>query len=95
MGTAIGIILADVLLFVLYVCQYRQELGLSVNGSHDLPVARKRPVKRPSPPPVAVGGGAALSVNRSRLWNCLIAQAVESSGQRTTVPGANRPSTGR
>jgi hypothetical protein len=46
-----GIILADVLLFVFYVCQYRQELGLSVNGSHDIPVARKKP--KPPPPPAA------------------------------------------
>jgi hypothetical protein len=51
MVTALGIILADVLLFVFYVCQYRQELGLSVNGSHDIPVARKKP--KPPPPPAA------------------------------------------
>ncbi len=51
MVTALGIILADVLLFVFYVCQYRQELGLSVNGSHDIPVARKKP--QPPPPPAA------------------------------------------
>jgi hypothetical protein len=51
MATAFGIILADVLLFVFFVCQYRQELGLSVNGSHDAPVVRKKPVKRPPPPP--------------------------------------------
>jgi hypothetical protein len=54
MTTAIGIILADVLLFVFYVCQYRQELGLSVNGSHDVPVARKKPVRKP--PPAAAAG---------------------------------------
>jgi hypothetical protein len=54
MVTAIGIILADVLLFVFYVCQYRQELGLSVNGSHDGPVVRK-PFKKPPPPPAAPG----------------------------------------
>jgi hypothetical protein len=53
MVTAIGIIVADVLLFVFYVCQYRQELGLSVNGSHDTPVARKKLVKKPPPPPAA------------------------------------------
>ena len=51
MVTVMGIILADVLLFVFYVCQYRQELGLSVNGSHDIPVARKKP--KPPPPPAA------------------------------------------
>ena len=55
MVTALGIILADVLLFVFYVCQYRQELGLSVNGSHDIPVARKKP--KPPPPPGAAGRG--------------------------------------
>jgi hypothetical protein len=58
MVTAIGIILADVLLFVFYVCQYRQELGLSVNGSHDTPVTRKKPAKRPPPPPAAAAGRA-------------------------------------
>jgi hypothetical protein len=56
MITAIGIILADVLLFVFYVCQYRQELGLSVNGSHDAPVVRKKPVREPPPHPA--GGQA-------------------------------------
>lgn len=49
MMTAIGIILADVLLFVVFVCQYRQELGFSVNGSHDAPVIRKKPVRKPPP----------------------------------------------
>ena len=53
MATAIGIILADVLLFVVFVCQYRQELGISVNGAHDAPVARKKPVR--NPPPAATG----------------------------------------
>jgi hypothetical protein len=43
MVTVIGIILADVLVFLLFVYQYRQELGLTVNGSHDLPVLRKKP----------------------------------------------------
>jgi hypothetical protein len=51
MMTVIGIILADVLLFVFYVCQYRQELGLSVNGSHDVPVPRRKPAPRPAPSP--------------------------------------------
>jgi hypothetical protein len=45
MATALGILLADILLFVFYVCQYRQELGLSVNGSHDAPVARRKPAR--------------------------------------------------
>jgi hypothetical protein len=51
MATAIGIILADLLLFVFYVCQYRQELGLSVNGSHDAPVKRTKPARTPLTPP--------------------------------------------
>ncbi len=42
MATVMGIILADVLVFLLFVYQYRQELGLTVNGSHDLPVLRTR-----------------------------------------------------
>ena len=58
MITVLVIILADVLLFVFYVCQYRQELGLSVNGSHDAPVARQKPVKTPPPPSVAAGNQA-------------------------------------
>jgi hypothetical protein len=58
MITALVIILADVLLFVFYVCQYRQELGLSVNGSHDAPVVRKKPVKGPPPPSVTAGNQA-------------------------------------
>jgi hypothetical protein len=54
MLTAIGIILADVLLFVFYVVQYRQELGLTAGGSHDAPVVRKKPVvKKPLPSPAA------------------------------------------
>jgi hypothetical protein len=58
MLTAIGIILADVLLFVFYVVQYRQELGLSASGSHDAPVVRKKPVvKKPLPPSVAGQSG--------------------------------------
>jgi hypothetical protein len=58
MVTAIGIILADLLLFVFYVCQYRQELGLSVNGSHDVPVARKKPAPTPvtTTPPASPPG---------------------------------------
>jgi hypothetical protein len=63
MATALGIILADLLLFVFYVCQYRQELGLSVNGSHDAPVARKKPagtsVTTPPPPAPPAGPPAA------------------------------------
>jgi hypothetical protein len=55
MGTAFYIIVADVLLFVFYVCQYRQELGLMVDGSHDEPV-RRPPVRRPPPPPAPPSG---------------------------------------
>ncbi len=58
MITVVVIILADVLLFVFYVCQYRQELGLSVNGSHDAPVMRRKSVKRPPPVAAAAGGQA-------------------------------------
>ena len=50
MTTIIAIIVADVLLFLFYVYQYRQELGLTVNGSHDLPVVRKKPVPKPPAP---------------------------------------------
>jgi hypothetical protein len=54
MLTAIGIILADVLLFVFFVVQYRQELGITAGGAHDAPVVRKKPVvKKPSPPSAA------------------------------------------
>jgi hypothetical protein len=38
-----GIILADVIVVLLFIYHYRQELGLTVNGSHDLPVSRKKP----------------------------------------------------
>ena len=62
MATAIGIILADALLFVFYVCQYRQELALSVNGSHDAPVRRKKPVKKPPRSPAAATGGRQVIV---------------------------------
>jgi hypothetical protein len=62
MVTVIGIVLADVLLLVFYVFQYRQELGLSVNGSHDVPVARKKPVKRP--PAAGRAGGSQVAVRQ-------------------------------
>jgi hypothetical protein len=62
MLTAIGIILADVFLFVFYVIQYRQELGLTAGGSHDAPVVRKKPVVKKPPPPAA----AANPVSRGR-----------------------------
>jgi len=46
MATVMGIILADLFVFLLFVYQYRQELGLTVNGSHDLPVLRKKPASK-------------------------------------------------
>ena len=58
MFTIIAIILADVFLFLLYVYQYRQEFGLTVNGSHDMPVVRTKPPKKPAPPAVGAGGQA-------------------------------------
>src|SRR5262249_30245460 len=56
MVPAIAIILWDGLLFVLFVSESRQELGISVNGPHDLPVVRKKPVQ--TPPPPATGNAA-------------------------------------
>lgn len=56
MFTIIAIILADVLLFLLYLYQYRQELGFTVNGSHDMPVLRTKPAKKPAIPPGAASG---------------------------------------
>jgi hypothetical protein len=62
MGTAFYIIAADVLLFVFYVCQYRQELGLMVEGSHDEPV-RRPPVRKPPPvPPGRLSSGRQVMV---------------------------------
>jgi hypothetical protein len=51
MGTAIFILVADLLLLLFYVCQYRQELGLMVDGSHDEPVRRPPPPQTPPAPP--------------------------------------------
>jgi hypothetical protein len=42
MVTIIGIILADLIVLVLFICHYRQELGLTVNGSNDAPILHKR-----------------------------------------------------
>ncbi|HLK81254.1 MAG TPA: hypothetical protein VKT99_07130 [Xanthobacteraceae bacterium] len=56
MFTIIAIILADVLLFLLYLYQYRQELGFTVNGSHDMPVLRTKPAKKPAVPAGAASG---------------------------------------
>jgi hypothetical protein len=47
--------LADVLVFLLFVYQYRQELSLTVNGSHDLPVVRAKPSREPAAPAGAAG----------------------------------------
>ena len=46
MITVIAIILADLLVLLLFLYQYRQENGLTVNGSHDLPVVRKKPASK-------------------------------------------------
>lgn len=43
MITIAGIILTDLMLLVLFICYYRQELGLTVNGSSDAPILHKRP----------------------------------------------------
>src|SRR5260370_40545490 len=58
MVTVIAIILADLLVFLLYVYQYRQEFGLTVNGSHDLPGLRKKSASEAGTPPRAAGGAA-------------------------------------
>lgn len=58
MVTIIAIILADLLVFLIYVYQYRQEFGLTVNGSHDLPVLRKKPTNKAVAPTGAAGGQA-------------------------------------
>ena len=42
MITIIGIILADLIVLVLFIGHYRQELGLTVNGSNDAPILHKR-----------------------------------------------------
>lgn len=42
MLAVMGIILADVIVVLLFIYHYRQELGLTVNGSSDLPVSRKK-----------------------------------------------------
>jgi hypothetical protein len=62
MSIVIGVILADVLIFLLYVYQYRQEMGLTVNGSHDLPVLRKKPAKKE----IAPTGAAGVQANRGQ-----------------------------
>ena len=46
MVTIVGIILADLILLVLFICFYWQELGLTVNGSNDAPIVRKRPAEK-------------------------------------------------
>ena len=58
MLTIIAIILADVVVALIFVCRYRQELGLTVNGSHDLPVVRTKPARKLAAPAGAAGGQA-------------------------------------
>lgn len=43
MVTIIGIILVDVLILMLFIYFYRQELGLTSAGSIDKPVLRSKP----------------------------------------------------
>jgi hypothetical protein len=62
MVTIIAIILADLLVLLLFVYQYRQETGLTVNGAHDQPVVRKKPASKAVTPTGAAGGQA----NRGR-----------------------------
>jgi len=54
----VGIILADLIVVSLFMYQYRQELGLTVNGSHDKPVVRKR-FRGYTPPPDEIETDAA------------------------------------
>lgn len=42
MITIIGIILADLVVALLFIYHYRQELGLTVNGSSDKPALPKK-----------------------------------------------------
>jgi hypothetical protein len=56
MVTIIAIILADVFVLLLFVYQYRQELSLTVDGSHDQPVVRAKPATEPTVPAGAAGG---------------------------------------
>jgi len=58
MITIIAVILADLLIFLLYIYQYRQEMGLTVNGAHDLPVVRKKPATKEIARPGATGNQA-------------------------------------
>lgn len=55
MVTVIAILVTDLLLLAVFVSQYRQELSMSVNGSHDIPPLRKKPARRPARPAPAVG----------------------------------------
>ena len=54
MVTMIGIILADVIVILLFIYHYRQELGLTVSGSGDKPVPPKKPAYNKTAP----SGGA-------------------------------------
>jgi len=43
MLTIVGVLLADLIVVTLFIYYYRKELGLTVSGSSDKPVARKKP----------------------------------------------------
>jgi hypothetical protein len=62
MVTVIAIIVADLLVLLLFLYQYRQETGLTVNGAHDLPVLRKKPASKA----VAHTGAADGQANRGQ-----------------------------
>src|SRR5258707_4697307 len=51
MVTVIAIILADLLVFLLYVYQYRQEFGLTANASPHPPGFPHKPPPHAAPPP--------------------------------------------
>lgn len=50
MATVIAIVVTDLILFVVFVAQYRQELGVSVSSDHDRPPLRPKPQHRTPPP---------------------------------------------
>lgn len=56
MLTIIAILVTDLILLVVFVTQYRQELGGTVNGAHDTPPVRPKPRRRTPPPPPADPG---------------------------------------
>jgi hypothetical protein len=46
MITITGIIFADVIVLAIFVYFYRQEVGLTVNGSSDAPIMHKRQTEK-------------------------------------------------